>query len=267
MDFFNIVPGQKLTQLDLRGKNFNGMYLGMVDFSGSNLSGASFRNADLAQARFVGCDLYGADFSKSSLNGTLFNYADAEGADFSRAVGTHTSFLNTDLKNSKFNWSSFDFPFVNGANFTGSVLDLISVYLGENGFGTANMSDTVFDRKKLERRIALAEEEGREPLILYRTKRSLYYGATSYRVGKTYKANAFSLSEAQECHPGIYGYDTLEALVARKLCGDFIKMSCPPGMWLNVADSIYRCAEVTIIEDVTWLEWYRARTNTLYTWD
>lgn len=84
----------ELDGADLRGTNFSGSYLQMVDFSKANLERASLRGVTgrafdtvglAACVYFEEANLKGADFRGATLREATFEYADLRGTDFTGA--------------------------------------------------------------------------------------------------------------------------------------------------------------------------------------
>lgn len=135
-----------------------------------------------------------------------------------------------------------------GANLSGANLYDANLY-DANLYG-ANLSGTCLDPALTLGAREFAKLRRSRGVILYRTATSRHVGNTVYTPGHTYVANALSWDSATDCHPGIYGYTTLEEVKNDYPSQRYVRIYVRDGDWVWTAKGCPRCARVRVLSYV-----------------
>ena len=172
-----VLTGAVLTGAYLSGANLRWADLRRAYLSGADLSGAVLTGADLSGAYLFGANLTGAVLSGADLSGAYLFGANLTGANLSGA-------------------------YLFGANLTGA--DLSGAVLTDTILDPAATVPTCTDGQLRTANLAPKRVQGRDRVYGTRTRQSVHVGSHEYTPGRFHAANALSVDQSTECHPGIY---------------------------------------------------------------
>ena len=208
--------GADLYGADLRGADLYGADLRGADLRGANLRGANLRGADLRgadlRADLIGAYLRGAYLSGADLSGANLYGADLSGAVLSGAYLRRADLRRADLTGADLSGADLRRAYLSGAVLTGA--DLRMAYLSGADLSGAVLTDTILDPAapvptctdgQLRRsNLTPKRVQGRDRVYGTRTRQSVHVGSHEYTPGRFHAANALSVDQSTECHPGIY---------------------------------------------------------------
>jgi uncharacterized protein YjbI with pentapeptide repeats len=126
----------------LRGGNFQGVYLGDANLTGTNFSGANLSGAYLGDANFTG-----VNFSGANLSGANLGDANLSGANLSNANLTRADLSSANLSGTNFSNANLTRANLNSADLSSA--DLSCTNLNSADLSSANLKDTNLNRADL----------------------------------------------------------------------------------------------------------------------
>lgn len=187
-----------------------------ADLNGADLCGLSLRYADLSEANLFDANFFGANLRGASLIGADLRYANLIGANLTDAI-----LICADLRYANFSLATLNGAILDGANYTGTILNL---QCSEEGSfiawkkllddniakllipEDAKRSSATTRKCRASKAIVLAIYDKNGEEINQGTSRHDY--AFVYRVGETIYPDSWDENRWNECSGGIHFFVT-----------------------------------------------------------